>query len=186
MSAEQHSNEEIQLSQERRDRVITALLDYFTGPDVDSKTLGHFKFIGAMFGLDKKVRESCRASSVQGRQELAVTVAPASLNLAVSDEPLLLPQHVLDKQEAKEAEKEWKEHLTTARSETGKGSNEPLEQEPAVSPSTGRPYSQNRQAVYKRKRIARMTPDELAAYRAASVKKQMRYKARLKAKRDAT
>jgi hypothetical protein len=48
--------EEIQLSQDRRDGIINFLLEWLTGPDIDSRTLGHFRFIGEMFGILRNVR----------------------------------------------------------------------------------------------------------------------------------
>jgi hypothetical protein len=50
-----HTKEEIGLSQERRDGIINFLLEWLTGPDIDSRTLGHFRFIGEVFGLTAKV-----------------------------------------------------------------------------------------------------------------------------------
>jgi hypothetical protein len=60
-----HTKDEIRLSQERRDKIIDYLLEWLTGDQIDSKTLGHFRFIGTMFGLDAKVRDLAgRTSSV--------------------------------------------------------------------------------------------------------------------------
>ncbi|HYZ72583.1 MAG TPA: hypothetical protein VE641_05855 [Chthoniobacterales bacterium] len=67
------TKEEIQLSQDRRDKIIDFLLEWLTGPDIGSETLGHFRFISEMFGIAGKVKEMVRASSIQDRQELALT-----------------------------------------------------------------------------------------------------------------
>jgi hypothetical protein len=95
------TKEEIQLSQDRRDRIINYLLEWLTGDQIDSKTLGHFRFIAEMFGITAKVKEMCRASSLQGRQELALSIAVAALNVAVSDEPVEPTARQLERKERK-------------------------------------------------------------------------------------
>jgi hypothetical protein len=103
-----HSKEEIQLSQERRDGIVNFLLEWLTGDQIDSKTLGHFRFVGEMFGLAAKVREIVgKTSSVQGRQELCVSLAVAALNLAVSDEPVRPTDRQLERREARAAAKQF-------------------------------------------------------------------------------
>lgn len=56
-----HTQEEIQLSQDRRDKIIDFLLEWLTGDQIDSKTLGHFRFIAEMFGITAKVKEMTKA-----------------------------------------------------------------------------------------------------------------------------
>jgi hypothetical protein len=109
--SEPHTKDEVRLSQERRDGIINYLLEWLTGDQVDSKTLGHFRFIGEMFSITPKVKEMCRASSPQGRQELALSIALAALNLAVSDEPVEPTARQLQRKESREGEKQFKQSL---------------------------------------------------------------------------
>jgi hypothetical protein len=103
------------------------LLEWLTGPDIDSKTLGHFRFIGEMFGINSKVKEMCRASSIQGRQELAVSIALAALNMAVSDEPVQPTERQIERRERREAAKEFKQSLAgKAVVRPGKPKNAPV------------------------------------------------------------
>jgi hypothetical protein len=106
-----HIKDEIRLSQERRDGILTFILEYFTGDQIDSKTLGHFRFIAEMFGITAKVKEMCRASSLQGRQELALSIAVAALNVAVSDEPVEPTARQLERKERREAAKEFEQRV---------------------------------------------------------------------------
>jgi hypothetical protein len=171
-----HAAEEVRLSQDRRDKILDFLLEWLTGDQIDSKTLGHFRFIGTMFGLTAKVKEMVgRTSSVQGRQELAVSLALAALNIAVSDEPVQATERQLERREAREAEKAFKQSLT------GRGKAAPalpIGNKPAA---TKRQRSQDPSAVYKRQRRANMTEDELAALRAYGTQRQRERRARLKA-----
>jgi hypothetical protein len=105
------TKEEIQLGRDRRDRIINFILEYFTGPEIDRKTLGHFRFIAEMFGITAKVKEMCGASSIQGRQELAVTIALAALNVAIDDSPPPPSERQLERRERREAAKQFEASL---------------------------------------------------------------------------
>jgi len=106
-----HTTDEIRLSQERRDGIINYLLEYFTGDQIDSRTLGHFRFISDAFAITGKVKELAKASSIQGRQELAVTIALAALNLAVSDGPVQPSERHIERKERREAAKQFEASL---------------------------------------------------------------------------
>src|SRR5260370_9512385 len=100
-----HTKEEIQLSQDRRDAILTFILEYFTGPEIDRRTIGHFAFLGEVFGITVKVKEIVgKTSSAQGRQELCVSLALATLNLPVSDDPVEATAHKLERQALRESE----------------------------------------------------------------------------------
>jgi hypothetical protein len=107
-----HTKDEVRLSQERRDAILTFVLDYLTGDQIDRKTLGHFAFIAATFGLTAKVREMVgKTSSVQGRQELCISLALAALNLAVSDEPVEPTTRQMERKESRDAAKEFERRV---------------------------------------------------------------------------
>jgi hypothetical protein len=110
-----HTHDEIRLSQERRDLVINYLLEWLTGREINSKTLGHFRFIAEMFGVTAKVREMCKASSIQVRQELCVSLALAALNFAVSDEPVQPSERQIERREAKAAAKQFQAALAAEK-----------------------------------------------------------------------
>jgi hypothetical protein len=156
--------EEIQLSQDRRDGIINFLLEWLTGPDIDSRTLGHFRFIGEMFGINSKVKEMCRASSIQGRQELAVSVSLAALNLAVSDEPVQPTERQIERREARAAAREFEQRVAVA----GKPTTPTKTQSDKVSPHT----------LKWREKVARMTPYELEAFRSKERERLRAYHAR--------
>jgi hypothetical protein len=56
--------QEIQLSQDRRDKIINFLADWLTGPGMASKTLSHFRFLAEMFGIAEKVKDMVKAASI--------------------------------------------------------------------------------------------------------------------------
>lgn len=162
-----HTKEEVQLSQERRDAILTFILEYFTGPEIDRKTIGHFAFLGEVFGLTGKVKEMVgKTSSIQGRQELCVSIALAALNLALDDSPPEPTAHQLERKERREAAKQWKETVAAA----GK-SKEPVRQ--VKSPS-----------IYNQRR-SKLSPEELERVRLLTNERMARYRAKLKAKKAA-
>jgi hypothetical protein len=163
-----HTQDEVRLSQERRDGIINYLLEWLTGDQIDSKTLGHFRFLGEMFSINSKVKEMCRASSLQGRQELAVSVALAALNMAVSDEPVEPTTRQLERKESREAAREFERRVAGAKNLSGE----------LVS---ARRLSQEPSAVAHRKRRVRMSEEELSAFRALAAQRQRERRARLKA-----
>jgi hypothetical protein len=175
MSANQHTAEEIQLSQERRDRIVNFLLEWLTGPDIDSKTLGHFRFIGEMFGINSKVKEMCRASSIQGRQELAVSIALAALNMAVSDEPVQPTERQIERRERREAAKQFEQRVAGLKS-AGAGKSADTEAVRAVK-------KPGRTTKYYHAKRARMTEAELTADRAKRAAAMREIRARRKAAR---
>jgi hypothetical protein len=112
----QATTEEVRLSQERRDAILTFVLDYFTGDQIVRRTLAHFAFIAEVFGVNAKVREMVgKTSSVQGRQDLCVSLALAALNLAVSDEPVEATDRQLERREARAAAKQFKAAVVAAK-----------------------------------------------------------------------
>src|SRR5260370_28755205 len=111
-----HTKEEIQLSQDRRDAILTFILEYLTGHEIDRRTIGHFAFLGEVFGITVKVKEIVgKTSSAQGRQELCVSLAIAALNLAVSDDPVEATDRQLERQERREADKQFKQSLAAGK-----------------------------------------------------------------------
>ena len=163
-----HSKEEIRLSQERRDGIINFLLDYLTGDQIDSKTLGHFRFIAEMFGITAKVKEMTKASSIQGREELALSIALASLNVAVSDEPVEPTVRQLERREAREASKQFEACLAGKNDADGGACGaEPVK--PVKPPS-----------IHNRPR-ASLSPEQLERVRKASNERQARWRAKAKA-----
>jgi hypothetical protein len=170
MSANQHAAEEIRLSQERRDRIVNFLLEWLTGPDIDSQTLGHFRFIGEMFGINSKVKEMCRASSIQGRQELAVSIALAALNMAVSDEPVQPTERQIERRERREAAKQFEASLAgESDAEGGACVAEP--DKPVKPPS-----------IHNRPR-AELSPDDLERVRKSQRERQARWRAKAKSEK---
>jgi hypothetical protein len=171
MSANQHTAEEIRLSQERRDRIVNFLLEWLTGPDIDRKTLGHFRFIGEMFGLTAKVKEMVgRTSSVQGRQELCVSLAIAALSLAVDDSPVELTERQLERRERREAAKQFEASLAGKRDADG-GACVTEPDKPPKPPS-----------IHNRPR-AELSPDDLERVRKSQRVRQARWRAKAKSER---
>jgi hypothetical protein len=170
-----HSKAEIQLSQERRDAILNFLLEWLTGDQIDSKTLGHFRFIGEMFSITPKVKEMCRASSFQGRQELCLSVALAALNLALDDSPPEPSQRQLERRERREAEKQWSKTVANLKPTPAAPVPKPVKSE--------RPLSMEASAVAHRKHRARMTEEELDAFRVLAAQRQRERRARLRASR---
>jgi hypothetical protein len=133
--SEPHTKEEIRLSQERRDGIINYLLEWLTGDQVDSKTLGHFRFLAEVFGITSKVKDMVKASSIQGRQELAVTVALAALNVALDDSPL----QPTERQEARVAAKQFEQRVAVLKSAGVAGdANPPVKPDKSPQYSTGK------------------------------------------------
>lgn len=169
MSANQHTAEEMRLSQERRDRIVNFLLEWLTGPEIDRKTLGHFRFIGEMFGLTAKVKEMVgRTSSVQGRQELCVSLSIAALSLAVDKSPVELTERQLERKERREAAKQFEACLAGKNDADGGACGaEPVK--PVKPPS-----------IHNRPR-ASLSPEQLERVRKASNERQARWRAKAKA-----
>lgn len=160
------SKEEIQLSQNRRDAILTFILEYFTGDQISRKDLGHFAFLAQMFGLDAKVREMVgRTSSLQGRQELCVSLALAALNLAVSDEPIEPTDRQIERRESRSAQKQFEAAVVSAK--------------PAVAgASTVKPV--NARGIYGKPRSS-LSLEELRHVRKMANARQARWKAKRKA-----
>jgi hypothetical protein len=165
-----HTQDEVRLSQERRDGIINYLLEWLTGDQVDSKTLGHFRFIGEMFSITPKVREMCRASSPQGRQELALSIALAALNMAVSDEPVQPTERQIERWEYREAAKQFEPSL--ARKSDADGGACVGEPDKVVKlPS-----------IHNRPR-AELSPDDLERVRKSQRERQARWRAKAKSEK---
>ena len=165
-----HTKEEIQLSQDRRDRIINYLLEWLTGPDIDSKTFGHFRFIGEMFGITGKVAEMTKASSVEGRQELAISIALAALNLAVSDEPVEPSEGQIERRECRERAKQFEASLA-GKSDAAGG----VCVAEAVKPPS----------IHNRPR-ASLSPAQLERTRKSQRERQARWRAKVRAASQAT
>jgi hypothetical protein len=163
-----HTKEEIQLSQDRRDGITNFLLEWLTGPDIDSRTLGHFRFIGEMFSITPKIKEMCRASSLQGRQELALSVAVSALPVAVSDEPVQPTDRQIERKERREADKEFKQRVASLKP-AGAGV---VAAESVKSPS-----------IFNKPR-AELSPDQLGRVGKSRRERQARYRAKLKAEKS--
>jgi hypothetical protein len=160
-----HTADEIRLSQERRDGIINFLLEWLTGDRIDSKTLGHFRFIAEMFGITAKVNEMAKASSIQGRQELAVAIALSALNVAVSDEPVQPTERQIERRERREAAKQFEACLAGKNDADGGACGaEPVK--PVKPPS-----------IHNRPR-ASLSPEQLERFRKASNERQARWRAR--------
>jgi hypothetical protein len=164
-----HTKDEIRLSQERRDKIIDYLLEWLTGDQIDSKTLGHFRFIGTMFGLNAKVRDLVgRTSSVQGRQELCVSLALAALNVAVSDDPVQPTERQLERRERREAAKQFEASLA-GKSDADGGACVAEPDKPPKPPS-----------IHNRPR-AELSPNDLERVRKSQRERQARWRAKAKA-----
>jgi hypothetical protein len=174
----QSTAEEIRLSQDRRDAILTFVLDYFTGDQIDRRTLAHFAFIAEVFGVNAKVKEMVgKTSSVQGRQELCVSLALAALNLAVSDEPIEATAHQLERRELRAAQKQFEAAVVAAKSakpaHAVKIASTPA---PVARPAGWTSH-------YYHKKRAQMSPEELAADRVKRNEAMRRYGANRKAKK---
>ena len=167
----QSTAEEIRLSQERRNAILTFVLDYFTGDQIDRKTLGHFSFVAEMFGLTKKIKEMVgKTSSVQGRQELCVSIALVALNLAVSDEPVEATDGQLERRERREAAKQFKASLA-GKSDADGGACVAEPDKPVKPPS-----------IHNRPR-AELSPDDLERVRKSQRERQARWRAKAKSEK---
>jgi hypothetical protein len=155
--------QEIQLSQDRRDKILIFLLEYFTGNEVDSKTLGHFRFLGEVFGIGRKVKDMVRASSIQGRQELALTVALAALNVCLDDTPQEPTERIIEQRERREAGKQFE--VSLAGKSDGDGGACVAEPDKVVKPPS----------IHNRAR-AELSPDELERVRQLTRKRQARWR----------
>jgi len=177
----QSTAEEVRLSQERRDAILTFVLEYFTGDQIDSKTLGHFRFIAEVFCLSAKVKEMVgKTSSVQGRQELCVSLALAALNLAVSDEPVEATDRRLERKERRESSKQFEAAVAAAKP-AGAGAVAPAAKiSGAVKPVSKVP---GRTTKYYHANRSRMSPEELAADRAHRAASMRKFRANRKAAR---
>jgi hypothetical protein len=123
-----------------------------------------------MFGINSKVKEMCRASSIQGRQELAVSIALAALNMAVSDEPVQPTERQIERRELREAAKQFEQRVAGLKS-AGAGKSADTEPVPPVK-------KPGRTTKYYHAKRARMTEAELTADRAkrAAVMREIRAK----------
>jgi hypothetical protein len=169
-----HSAEEIRLSQDRRDAILTFVLDYFTGDQIDRRTLAHFAFLAEVFGITAKVKEMVKtASSIQGRQELALSLAISALNIALDDSPPEPSQRQLDRRKSRSAAKEFEQRVASLK--------------PAPAPVAGKakPVSKvpGRTTKYYHAIRSRMTPEELAAERVKRAEAMRRFRANRKAKK---
>ena len=172
----QATTDEVRLSQERRDAILTFVLDYFTGDQIDRRTLAHFAFIAEVFGVNAKARDMVKtASSIQGRQELALSLAISALNIALDDSPPEPSQRQLDRREPRSAAKEFEQRVANFK---------PAPAAPVPKPvKPARPLSQESSAVAHRKRRANMTTEELVAFRAKAARLQGERRSRLKAEK---
>ena len=166
-----HTKAEIRLSQERRDGILNFILEYFTGDQISRKDLGHFAFLAQMFGLDAKVKEMVgRTSSLQGRQELCVSLALAALNLAVSDEPVEPTTRQLERIELREAAKQFEASLA-GKSDADDGVCVAEPDKPVKPPS-----------IHNRPR-AELSPDDLERARNSRRERQAKWRAKVKAEK---
>jgi hypothetical protein len=60
-----------------------------------------------MFSITPKVKEMAKASSIEYRQELAITIALAALNVALSDEPVRPSERQIERREVRAAYKRF-------------------------------------------------------------------------------
>ena len=105
-----------------------------------------------------------KASSLQGRQELAVTIALAGLNLAVSDEPVQPTERQIERRERREAAKQFEAALA-GKSDADGGACVAEPVKPNKPPSI---YNQRRSKLSPEdlERVRRLTNERMARYRA--------------------
>jgi hypothetical protein len=167
---------EVLTATERRNEVINALLEVLTGPVFSTKELQHYRFVGEIFQVNSVVREMCSsASSLEGRTELALSVALAALAIAIDDTPPAPTQRQAERnearREAREAERAFKQSLAAGKAA-----------KPAASSKQDKPLkpvkTAGRTSKYYHAKRAKMTEAELAADRAkrAAVMREIRAK----------
>jgi hypothetical protein len=106
------SSEEVLAATERRNEIINALLEVLTGPVFSTKELQRLRFVSEIFAIAPLIEELCAsASTIEGRTELALAAAMCALNITMDSDPPAPSQRVIERREAREAEKQFKESL---------------------------------------------------------------------------
>ena len=105
-----------------------------------------------------------KASSIQGRQELAVSIALAALNVAVSDQPVQPTDRQLERRERREAAKHFEASLAAGK--------------PAAD---AEPETVKKRPSIHNKRRSSLNPKQLRKVRASSRERQRRWRAKVRA-----
>lgn len=110
------AKEEIAAATAKRMAIVDALLELLTGPEISSQEMARIRFVGDIFKITPVIQELCAsASSIQGRQELALAAALAALNVALDDTHPPPSKRVLEAREHREAGRIFKARLNPGK-----------------------------------------------------------------------
>jgi hypothetical protein len=100
------SREEVQAATARRKEIVFQLLEFMTSSAFSTRELEHFRAVGSIFNIQPVIAGLCgQASTLEGRCELALSACLAALSISIDETPPVPPQRVLDRREARAADR---------------------------------------------------------------------------------